>query len=741
MYQRPVYSIFKNIISNYIKFHPGGDIQILYKAYNLAHACHLGQYRKDRSPYFSHPLEVARILSSLGLDNFTIAAALLHDSIEDISPGDREELRKTIREDFGNEVYNLIEGVTKKEKLPEITKDERKEISLQKMIMHSSKDMRVLLIKIADRIHNMNTLGNMKPYKQKEIAVDTLRVYIPLTKILGMYSFARDLEDRCLYYLNYDVYDQLDKLIDKYSPIIEKRYEDFERIMENALKKNSIRYLKLEKRKRNLFDVLKKFLQKDKMEDIDFEAVSLEASRLEDIVKELNIIITVSRKLQIGQLIGVINSHFLCLHNNPSSFWNNEIYDRFIQVNDAYGIVNIGIRCEEENSLRLKEIKSKLHFVSVEKPMPAEDILSSFKSVAKLMDEVDALRPGNDFYKIFEDMITSPKILVFYKDENMLIPAGSKVLDMLVVVSDPIIKDCIPCVQVFINGNKADLLSELHNNDNVMVWGLGGVQLINGTWIEKCELMITKDFVSEELKKQEALKSVENGRNNLLTKLRMQSLDPNIIESNEFWKIVENDLGIKNYGSVYAKACNDPLFLDKVVDIAKKCSTYEDAGFVIFMARPIKKIVRSIHKKTLLLSDISDQQIILCDTCMPLVGDPICGIWESNKVHVHIRSKKGASHFPDHKELIPLKWGTFSSPMNIPATLTIRNEIGNLHKLLEHLRSNNLKTIDVKHEDKGVSSEVCISFSVSNTGELRNIHRLFKGIGFVIYYSMREISN
>ena len=191
------------------KYEPGDSWQLVEKAYLFAQKAHEGQKRKSGEPYFIHPCFVASILTELMIDAPTIAAGLLHDTVEDCE-GVTLDL---LQQEFGQEVAQLVDGVTKLNKLDFADREEAQAESLRKMILAMSKDIRVVLIKLADRLHNMRTLKFQPPERQKAIARETLDIYAPLAHRLGVYAIKQELEDLSLMYIDPQGYQDLVKKV------------------------------------------------------------------------------------------------------------------------------------------------------------------------------------------------------------------------------------------------------------------------------------------------------------------------------------------------------------------------------------------------------------------------------------------------------------------------------------------------------------------------------------------------
>ncbi len=186
------------------------DIEYIKKAYEIAREAHDGQFRRSGEPYIIHPVQVAKILYGLGMDSESMIAALLHDVVEDT-----ELTKEDVKKDFGEDVAELVEGVTKLGKVPLFTKEEQQAENVRKMLMAMSQDIRVIIIKLADRIHNMRTLAFMRPHKRREKAQETLEIYAPIAHRLGIRGVKEELEDLAISYLVPVAYKEIQNLLEQ----------------------------------------------------------------------------------------------------------------------------------------------------------------------------------------------------------------------------------------------------------------------------------------------------------------------------------------------------------------------------------------------------------------------------------------------------------------------------------------------------------------------------------------------
>jgi len=192
------------IIQKVTSYHPGADVSLIHRAYDFAALKHDGQMRRSGDPYFTHPVSVASIIADMRLDARSVAAALLHDVVEDCGVPLRE-----IEERFGDDVAFLVDGVTKLGKVNFASKEDQQAESFRKMLIAMARDIRVLLVKLADRLDNMRTLDFMSPASRERIASETLDIYAPLAARLGIHWMMAELEDLCFKYLHPADYERL----------------------------------------------------------------------------------------------------------------------------------------------------------------------------------------------------------------------------------------------------------------------------------------------------------------------------------------------------------------------------------------------------------------------------------------------------------------------------------------------------------------------------------------------------
>jgi GTP pyrophosphokinase len=262
------------------------DEELIVKAYNFAQIAHEGQKRLSGDPYFIHVLETAKILAKLGMDVQTIAAGLLHDVLED-TPTPEEEIKK----EFGDDILFLIKGVTKLGTL-KYRGHERHIESLRKFFIAMANDLRVVIIKFADRLHNLRTLQFVREDKRERIAIESIEVYAPLANRLGMGKFKGELEDAAFPYAFPKEYAQVEEIIKEKKDLYQKNLIEVREELEKALKKNRIKFVKIDYRIKHKYSLYKKLLKYDfNMEKVnDIVALRVVVDTIEECYRILGLV-------------------------------------------------------------------------------------------------------------------------------------------------------------------------------------------------------------------------------------------------------------------------------------------------------------------------------------------------------------------------------------------------------------------------------------------------------------------
>ena len=267
------------------------DLALIKKAYDFAQKMHKGQYRKSGEPYVIHVIQVGYILATLHVGPKTIAAGLLHDVIEDTDITNEEFI-----EIFGKEIYSLVEGVTKIGNLEFNDLKEYQAENHRKIFIAMAKDIRVILIKLVDRLHNMRTLEHMPEDKQKRIAQETLDVYSPIAHRLGMFEIKNELEDMCFFYLDKERYYEIAKMVEKRRTERDEYVEKMILNLKSLLDKQDLRNFDIFGRSKHLYSINKKMQKKN--------------IRFDEILDLLAIRVITNTELECYEVLGYIHQKY-----------------------------------------------------------------------------------------------------------------------------------------------------------------------------------------------------------------------------------------------------------------------------------------------------------------------------------------------------------------------------------------------------------------------------------------------
>jgi GTP pyrophosphokinase len=280
----------ERIIKKFKAIHPGANTSVLLSAYNLANKAHEGQKRKSGEDYIQHSLHTAYLLTQIKADINTVAAGILHDV-----PEDTKHTLKEIKQKFGEDIYNLVNGVTKLGTI-KYRGEEKYQENLRKMFVAMAKDVRVIFIKFCDRLHNLRTLEALPPNKQNRIAKETLDIYAPIAGLLGMWRLKWQMEDICFKFLNNEEYRKLEH---KYE--IEKKaernqyFQKIKNILSNKLEENGIKNYEIQVRFKHLYSIHQKMKKKDRRFDEIYDVFALRVivPSVDDCYKSLGVIHTI----------------------------------------------------------------------------------------------------------------------------------------------------------------------------------------------------------------------------------------------------------------------------------------------------------------------------------------------------------------------------------------------------------------------------------------------------------------
>ncbi|RLA89744.1 MAG: hypothetical protein DRG58_04145 [Deltaproteobacteria bacterium] len=427
------------------------DEDFLWEVYSFAREAHRGQLRKSGEPYFEHPYQTARILAEMNMDPVTIACGLLHDVIEDT-----DVKYEDLRSRFGDEVASLVEGVTKISGITFRNRQQQQADNFRKMLLSVAEDIRVLIIKLADRTHNMQTIGSLSPVKRRRIAIETRDVYAPLAHRLGMFKMKSTLEDLVLKTLDPEAYKFLKKKVKERTSEREKYISTFVEPLQSALKGLGIEST-IFGRPKNFYSIYKKMKTRNKP--------------FEEIYDLLAIRVIVPTKEDCYTVLGVVHDLFTPVMDRFKDYIANHKANYYQSIHTTvYGqggrMVEIQIRTPEMDQIAEEGIAA--HWRYKEGRSRADEV---DKYVSWLRDLIDVLQAESadpkDFMEILKIDLFKDEIFVFTPMGDLIrLPKGATPVDFAFEVHTAVGYHCIGAK---VDGRIVPLNTELHSGETVEI--------------------------------------------------------------------------------------------------------------------------------------------------------------------------------------------------------------------------------------------------------------------------------
>ena len=429
------------------ELNPKLDFQLISKAYDFAKKKHEGQLRKSGEPYFMHLTEVAYILSELRCDTQTIVAALLHDCVEDTSVKIED-----IKKEFGDDVATIVDGVTKIQRV-KLKKEENLAENIRKIILATGKDYRVILVKLADRLHNMRTLKFLEPERQKEIAKETLEIYVPIAYKLGMYNIKSEMEDLCLKYLNPELYEELKNKIGKKREEREAEVKEIADKLKKDLSENGYD-VEVFGRAKNFYSIYKKMITKNKsFEEIhDLIAIRIITKKVEDCYKILGYLHSKYTPImkEFRDYIAVPKP------NGYQSLHTTILYEK--------KPIEVQIRTWEMHYNAEDGIAAHWRYKGTEKDSDFDRRINWLKRILSWIQESESAEKFFEDLKV--DLFKNEIVVLTPKGDSIILPEGSTPVDFAYAVHTQLGDKCSKAI---VNGKIVSLDKELESGDVVEI--------------------------------------------------------------------------------------------------------------------------------------------------------------------------------------------------------------------------------------------------------------------------------
>ena len=530
-----------------LEFNPNYDIELIGHAYDVAEEMHRGQLRKSGEPYLIHPMAVAEILADLGMDEETIVAGLLHDVVEDTSYTEEELIV-----DFGEDVAMLVDGVTKLASLKFESKEERQAENLRKMFLAMSKDIRVLIIKLSARLHNLRTINYMTHDKIIEKCRETLDIYAPLAARLGMYAIKMELEDIALKFLEPEAYYDLAEQVSQRKDEREDAINDVVERIDNALKDIDIHY-DIYGRSKHFYSIYKKMKYQHKTLDeiFDLMAVRIIVDSVKDCYAVLGLVHTMWTPIpgRFKDYIAMPKPNmYQSLHTTVVGD-NGKPFEIQIRTYEMHKIAEYGIAAHWKYKEGITTDKEEVN-------------------LSWLRQALEWQKDANDPKEFMESLkmdLFSSQVFVFTPNGDVIeLPAGATPLDFAFKIHSDVGYKCVGAKD---NGKMVTIDHPLENGDIVEIVTNPNAVGPSIDWLKIAKSSSARNKIRQWLKKENKTDAVDKGKDLIDRYMRKKGYDPRELLKNAFVNKAVKALGYKNTDELYTQLSNGGSLQSKLVSL------------------------------------------------------------------------------------------------------------------------------------------------------------------------------
>jgi len=655
----------EKFIKDMSEINPKYDDSVIIKAYEIARRLHDGQFRKSGEPYIIHPVAVAKILAKFGMDNETVIAGLLHDVVEDT-----DYTRDQLVEDFDEKIADLVDGVTKLGNISYDSSEAAQAENFRKMFLAMSKDIRVLIVKLADRLHNMRTLEYMPTNKRITKAMETLEIYAPLAGRLGIFSIKFELEDLSLKYLHPLEYKKLVDAVQKRKSEYEKSLEVLTGIISKELDEAGIQH-DVKGRAKHLYSIYRKMItqQKDIDEIFDILAVRILVTSVKDCYAALGLVHNRWKPIpgRFKDYIAMPKPNMYQSIHTTVLGDNGEPFEIQIRTYEMHRIAEYGI------AAHWKYKEGKISGVEDD----SEQKLSWLRQALEWQKEAD---DSVEFLETVKVDLFDNQVFVFTPGGDVIeLPAESTPLDFAFKIHTDI---GIRCVGAKVNGKMVTIDHPLQNGDIVEIVTSANSSGPSVEWLKKCKTSGAKNKIRNWLRKADKDNDVTKGRTNINNYIKKKGYDPALVTKNAYILKAVKDFNCSNVNELFLQISRGGSTVSK---LGQKLIEYYEADNKIKNEEPEEIEVKkkpvnrgaSGSESGIVVKGTDNLLIRRATCCNPVPGDPITGYISKGKgitVHrsdcVNIRNIREE----DRGRLIEVEWDSPSEGRKYYADIQIVSE-------------------------------------------------------------------
>ena len=688
------------------------DIKLIRESYEYAYEKHFGQKRISGEDYIYHPLNVAMILIDIKADCKCICAALLHDTIED-TDSSKEELEKK----FGKDIAMLVDGVTKINKLKFNSDSEQMAANQRKILVGLSEDVRVIIIKLADRLHNMRTLYVMSAEKQKKKARETLEILTPVAHRLGINKIKSELEDLSLRYLKPDAYfDIVEKLNQKKSERDEAVGKMLNDVSDLLNEHNIVHEIK--GRSKSIYSIYNKLNKGKKFDDIyDILALRVFVNTEQECYLALGLIHSKYKPVpkRFKDYVAMPKTNlYQSLHTTVFGI-DGKLFEIQIRTYEMDKIAEYGIASHwsyKENKDGAKASKDSM-----------EQKLQIFRSIIELNQETST--PEEFINSIKKDVLTNDSIYVYTpKGDVIELPEGATPVDFAYKVHSEVGNKMVGAI---VNDNIVPLDYVLHTGDIIKVNTSNASKGPNKDWLNFVITTQAKGRIKSFFSKIEKEDMIDKGSDVLEKEIRKNNLPINEILSNKNIDIILNEYKLKDIDELYIDIASGKRNASSIIKLVTKKDEPKENLIDKINDNSYKP---SSGKNEVLVEGIPDIKVSLSGCCNPIPGDPIIGyITKGAGISVHRTCCKNIADIDER--LVSVKWNNDISKKFATDLIIYTNSDDNLLDIITKAASNNITIDSVTTLNKSEYKVYSITVLVENVDKLNKFCIDLNNLGFV----------
>ena len=648
--------LYDMLIARIRKYHPSTDVSMIEKAYKLAVKAHGDQRRKSGEPYIIHPLWVAIILADLEMDKETIAAGMLHDVVEDTKFTEED-----IRREFGDEVALLVDGVTKLGRLSYSSdKLEVQAENLRKMFLAMAKDIRVIIIKLADRLHNMRTLQFMTPAKQKEKAKETMDIYAPIAQRLGISKIKTELDDLALKYSQpevfYDLVNQINARKTEREEFVEQIVEEVSTHMKNANIKAEVNG-----RVKHFFSIYKKMVNQDKTVDqiYDLFAVRIIVESVKDCYAALGVIHEMYTPIP-GRFKDYIATPKPNMYQSLHTTLMSSVGQPFeiqIRTEEMHKTAEYGIAAH----WKYKESNDGKKSVEAQE----EEKLSWLRQILEWQRDMSDNREFLNLIKGDLDLFAEDVYCFTPQGDVKNLPNGSTPIDFAYAIHSAVGNKM---VGARVNGKLVNIDYKIQNGDRIEILTSQNSKGPSRDWLNIVKSTQAKNKINQWFKKEFKESNIIRGKDMIATYCRAKSINVANIIQPKYQEIVQKKYGFKDWDSVLAAIGHGGLKEGQVVNrLAEEYGKDHRQAITdeVVLERVAEAAKNKVHiaksKSGIVVKGIDDMAVRFSRCCNPVPGDEIVGfVTRGRGLSIHRTDCINMIHLSESERarLIPAEWET-----------------------------------------------------------------------------------